>query len=128
MKKLFLFLFALILILPSVAHAQLRVDITQGMSQPLPVAITKFHASSPAGEVLANQIPDVVSSDLAASGLFKPVNPAAFVQDVASIAQSGPRFAEWRATGAQGLITGSVTDAGGGKARVEFRLWDVFGQ
>jgi TolB protein len=126
MKKI---LFALaIYLIPFTAHAELRVDVNRGVTEPLPVAITTFYASGPDGQVLASQIPDVISSDLAGSGLFRPVNPAAFVQDVASINQSGPRFAEWRATGAQGLVTGSITDAGGGKARVEFRLWDVFGQ
>ena len=124
MKK-FIFAFSfLMFLLPFAARAELVIDVTRGMSQPMPVAIPQFYGTNQ----LASQIPGVVSADLAGSGLFRPINPAAFAQDVNSMHQSGPRFPEWRATGAQALITGSVIDAGGGKARVEFRLWDVFQQ
>src|SRR5262249_38969633 len=126
MKK-YLFLFLAFLFLPLTAKAELHLDLNRGMTEPLPVAVTNFYAAG-AGQDLATQIPQVVSADLAGSGLIRPVNPAAFVQDTNSIQQSGPHFDEWRATGTQGLITGTVTDAGGGKARVEFRLWDVYGQ
>ena len=36
-----------------------------------------------------------------------------------------PRFPDWRAINAQGLITGRVTRQGDGRLKVEFRLWDV---
>lgn len=123
MKKI-LAILALIVLVPTAAKAELRVNMNQGVSEPLPIAITTFSG----GSQLGTQIPQVVSDDLVGSGLFKAINPAAFVQDSASITQAGPRFAEWRATGAQGLITGTVTDSGGGNARVEFRLWDIYGQ
>lgn len=124
MKKIYIAVFVLLAFTPISARAELSVDVTRGMSQPMPVAIPMFYGSG----ALATQMPGVISADLAGSGLFRPVSPEAFVQDVASIQQNGPRFDEWRATGAQALVTGSVTDAGGGRARVEFRLWDVFQQ
>ncbi len=124
MKKILPLLVTLFVILSGAAHAELRVTVDNPTLNPVPIAITNFSG----GSGLGAQIPQVVTDDLVGTGLFRAVNPAAFVQDSASIAQGGPRFAEWRATGAQGLITGTAVDSGGGKTRVEFRLWDVYGQ
>jgi TolB protein len=130
MKKILLALFTVLMLAPlfapTAAHAELRVNMTRGVVEPMPIAITEFFSGS--GGSLAKDIPAVVTTNLSTSGLFRTVNPQAFVQDIASIQQSGPRFDEWRATGTQALVTGTVTDAGGGKSRVEFRLWDVFSQ
>lgn len=127
MKKLLSALFVLMLFIPVAAHAELRVDVNRGVTEPLPVAITNFYSAGGPNQNLAMEIPKVIAADLAGSGLFRPLNPDGFAQDSASLQKDGPRFPEWRATGAQGLITGTVTDDGG-KARVEFRLWDVYGQ
>ncbi len=126
MKKHILFL--IILLFPFAAHAQVEATITHGVKEPMPIAVTSFHAASPQHHDFATQIPGVISANLESSGLFKPVNPRAFVQDVNSIQASGPRFGEWRAIGSQALVTGSVTTAADGRTRVEFRLWDVFSQ
>jgi len=122
-------LLALILIafVPTVAQAELRVDMTKGVVEPLPIAITPFFAEA-GKQAFATDIPKVISVNLESSGLFKPVNPRAFVQDVASIQASGPNFGEWRASGAQALVTGTVKPSADGRTRVEFFLWDVFSQ
>lgn len=125
MKHFFL-LFLLVLI-PVTAKAELRVDMTKGVVEPLPIAITPFHAVA-GKENFAKNIPSVVSIDLEGSGLFKPVNPRAFVQSVESLSANGPNFGEWRATGAQALVTGTVKSTNDGRTRVEFFLWDVFSQ
>lgn len=122
MTVLAVFLFA-----PFTAHAELRVDVTRGTIQAMPIAVPAFSGDG-ANAGLAAQIPEVITNNLASSGLFKPINPQAFVQDAASIQRDGVRFPEWRATNAQALVTGTVTALPDGKARVEFRLWDVFGQ
>lgn len=128
MKKFLpLFVFLAVLVSGS-AFAEPRVVLNQGKIDPMPIAISLFYSAAAGGQNLATEIPGVVTEDLGGSGLFRPVNPAAFVQDPASIAQGGVRFPEWRATGAQALVTGTITDSGGGKARVEFRLWDVNNQ
>lgn len=121
-------LFLLIFMLPLQAHAQVEAIISKGVKEPMPIAITQFHASAPQHGQFATQIPGVISANLESSGLFKPVNPRAFVQDVQSIHTGGPRFGEWRAIGSQALVTGSVTSTNDGRARVEFRLWDVYSE
>ena len=103
------------------AHADLRLDITRGRIEPLPIAIPAL-----AGGGIGQNIAQVVSSDLASSGLFRPLDPHSFLQTVA--AGAGPNFADWRQISAQALVTGSVQEQGDGRLRVEFRLWDVFAQ
>ena len=130
MKKIHLFLFLTFCFLasPHAAQAQVELDLRRGVREPLPIAITTFHSTLPQHRDFATQIPGVVSTNLEGSGLFKPVNPRAFVQDINSIHTSGPRFGEWRAIGTQALVTGFVTQSDDGRTRVEFRLWDVFNQ
>lgn len=120
-------LFLLTLFIPLAANAELRVDMNKGVVEPLPIAITPFYAEG-GKEAFAKDIPRVVSVNLETSGLFKPVNPRAFVQDVASLQTNGPNFGEWRASGAQALVTGTVKASADGRTRVEFFLWDVFSQ
>lgn len=127
MSKLIALVTALMLVaLP--ASAQLRVDVTKGKVDPMPIAIAPFYAQSPDLAQFARDIPGIITNNLKNSGLFVPVNPNAFIQDAQSLEKDGPRFAEWRAINAQALVTGSVTKGSDGRPRVEFRLWDVFAQ
>ncbi len=126
-KQIFIFALCLLL-MPAAAMAELRIDLTKGVVEPLPIAITTFYAASGSDQNFATDIPGVISSNLEQSGLFKPVNPRAFIQSNQSIQDSGPNFGEWRSTGTQALVTGTVTRSEDGRTRVEFRLWDVFSQ
>ena len=121
--RLFRFVSAalLSLLFATPAFAQLRVDVTQGTVQPLPIAIPDFNGD-PAGA----QIAGVVRADLERSGLFKPLDPKSFVGHITDIAS--PNFADWRVINAQALVTGQVATLPDGRLRVDFRLWDVLGQ
>ena len=127
MKQILIATFCLLLI-PFTAHAELRVDLTKGVVEPLPIAITTFNVVNGGDNSFAQNMPGIIASNLETSGLFKPINPRTFVQTADALAQNGPNFGEWRATGAQALVTGTVTRNDDGRARVEFRLWDVLGQ
>ncbi len=126
MKKL-LFI-CLLFLIPATAHAELQLDLKRGKIEPMPIAISPFYAEPGANTDFARQIPQIIAVNLEGSGLFKPVNPNAYVQDPSSINKDGVRFPEWRATGTQALVTGTVTNDASGKARIEFRLWDVLSQ
>ena len=67
----------------------------------------------------------VITANLQRSGLFAPIDPAAFIEKITNF-DTPPRFADWKAINAQALVTGRVTRQGDGRLRVEFRLWDVF--
>ena len=106
------------------ARAEVQIDITKGNVQPLPIAITNFAGvSGPEGQ-LGRDLASVISADLERSGLFKPIDPRAFIQTVESL-QVQPRFADWRILNAQALVQGKVEQTVDGHMHVEFRLWDV---
>ncbi|MBL4601517.1 MAG: Tol-Pal system protein TolB [Emcibacteraceae bacterium] len=113
------------------AHAVIEIDITKGNVQPLPIALTSFVGSgdemTSAGSVMeiGKQIARVVTADLERSGLFSAIDPRAFINS--GNAATAPQFANWRAVGAQALVTGTAVLEEDGRVRVEFRLWDVLG-
>ena len=113
------------------AHAVIEIDITKGNVQPLPIALTSFVGSgdemTSAGSVMeiGRQIARVVTADLERSGLFSAIDPRAFINS--GNAATAPQFANWRAVGAQALVTGTAVLEEDGRVRVEFRLWDVLG-
>jgi TolB protein len=110
------------------ARAELQVNVTQGQLEPVPIAITTFFASNQQESKIAQRIPNVIAANLERTGLFTSVNPRAFIQTTTSIKKDGARFSDWRAINAEALVTGHVETIGAGKTRVEFRLWDVFGE
>ncbi len=107
------------------AFAALRIDITRGKVEPLPIAVSPFTAGRPDGAQTGVNVAGVVSADLERSGLFRPLNPRSFVQTPEAL-RAGPRFADWRVIGAQALVQGHVETLGDGRLKVEFRLYDVF--
>ena len=109
------------------AHAQLRVDITRGKVEPLPIAIPDFQDSGAEGAEYGSQVTEVITSDLARSGLFRPIDKGAFIQSPADIGIQ-PRFGDWRLINAQALVNGRAVVSPDGRLTVEFRLWDVFAQ
>jgi TolB protein len=128
MKKILILAAALLaLALPLPASAALQVDVTQGNQQPLPIAIPDFVAGTPADLQAGTNIAGVVRADLERSGLFRPIDPKAYVDHVTNI-NTVPNFPNWRIINAQGLVTGQVTLQPDGRLRVDFRLWDVYGE
>ncbi|WP_375691948.1 Tol-Pal system beta propeller repeat protein TolB [Pseudooceanicola sp. LIPI14-2-Ac024] len=121
-------LLALTVALPGLAMAQdgpLRIEITEGVIEPLPVAVPDFVAENPAAAQMAVQLADVVAADLTGTGLFREVPPSAYISQVTSF--SAPvQYADWKAINAQALITGAVSMDPGGRLTVKFRLYDVF--
>jgi TolB protein len=103
------------------------IDVNRARTEPIPIAVPDLGGPDGASAQLGHDIGGVISADLARSGLFRLIAPAAFIQ--ASAPAGGvPNFQNWKPTGAQALVTGSVQILGGGQVRVEFRLWDILPQ
>jgi TolB protein len=115
-------LFAAFLFISTPAHAVLQIDITKGNVEPMPIALPDLPGDSIGAEIIR-----VVSADLERSGLFKPLDQGAFIEQITAQTVT-PRFADWRQINAVALITGGVSDSGNGKVKVAFRLWDVYGE
>ncbi len=127
MKK-FGLLLAAILALASCrpAPAALQVDVNQANIQPLPIAIPDFVAPTQGDLAAGQNIAKVVRADLERSGLFKPLDPKSYIDQITNI-NVAPNFANWRVISAQGLVTGQAAMQPDGRLRVDFRLWDVYG-
>ena len=116
--------------LPGQAPPPLEVDVTGGISAPMPIAVPVMpaaaEASTPAGSTsaLGRQLAEVVTNDLRNSGLFNPIGgdrlrPVAFPE------VTQPAFDYWGGTGAQALVQGFVRANGDGSLTVGCYLYDV---
>ena len=113
-------------IAPSTSMAQpLRLEITDGVIEPLPFALPTFISeTSNAGE-MAQQISGLVADDLRGTGLFRQIQPEVFISQISAFG-APVQYPDWRAINAQALITGAVAVSGNGRVTVKFRLYDVF--
>ncbi len=109
---------------PAAGGQSAVIDVNRARAAPIPIAIPNFAGADPESEQLGAQMVQVISNDLASSGLFRVISQAAFTQG--GPASDVPNFPSYGAIGAQALVTGRVS--GGGNTRVEFRLWDVLPQ
>ena len=106
------------------AGAIVRLDITEGNFQPLPIAVPKFFTAGQDDGETANAVTQIITANLQRSGLFAPIDPTAYVERIASV-DAVPRFPDWRTINAQALITGRIGRVADGRLQAEFRLWDV---
>lgn len=104
----------LVLSLAPSAQAQLKILITSGVTDAIPIAIVPFSGNSNGTDMA-----QVVSQDLAGSGRFK-------VMPKGKVAATPARAAEvvaadWKAAGEDYVVVGRVSEAGGQSA-IEFDL------
>ena len=103
----------------------LRIEITEGVIEPLPFAVPALVAENAAAEDVARNIAGVIAADLTGTGLFREIPEKAFISRITSFT-SPVQFADWKAVNAQALVTGAVSVDSAGKLVVRFRIWDVF--
>ena len=103
------------------ARAVLEIDITQGVVEPVPIAIPDFVSD----DTMGAEIAAVIAADLQRSGLFAPIEKGAFIERISN-PDVAPRFSDWTVINAQAVVTGRVSQEADGRLRAEFRLWDTF--
>jgi TolB protein len=118
---------AMLLTAAGPASAQAIIDLTKANREPLPIAITDMLGASGGEMQVGKDISRVVAADLERSGLFRPIDPRAFIQTPQAL-QAGVRFEDWKAINAQALVSGKAERTADGRLRVEFRLFDVLSQ
>src|SRR5690606_15245898 len=82
---------ALVLLASTPARAVVEIDINKANVEPLPIAITDFLSDDGVGA----QISAVIAADLKRSGLFAPIDKAAFIEKISN-PDAAPRFEDWR--------------------------------
>jgi TolB protein len=101
------------------AHAQLRLDITQGVRDAVPIAVVPFGGQAEGGP---GDIAAVIAGDLQLSGRFQPLER----RDMVSRPHRGAevRFEDWRLLKSDFLVVGRVEPDAAGLA-VTFELFNV---
>ena len=100
------------------ARAELKIEITSGVRDPVPIAVVPFAAAAPADGGL--DVADVVQHDLEGSGRFKalprsrmPATPTQPDQVVA---------ANWKGAGSDYVVVGRLSALANGSVAVDFDL------
>jgi len=106
----------------SAAEQRLRLDPSE--FQPIPIAIPNFGAGTPGDAQVGSDVAGVITNNLRRSGLFAPIDPAAFIERIAN-SDLAPNFQNWKTINAQALVVGRTARQSDGRLRAEFRLWDV---
>src|SRR5687767_12980974 len=109
---------ALALAFPA-AHAQLRIEITSGVRDPIPIAVVPFSGGSaaPGGFDVAA----VVQQDLESSGRFRGMRRQSMRTTPAR--SDDVAVADWKADGSDYIVVGRVSPvAGGSQFAVDFEL------
>ncbi|SDD93033.1 TolB protein [Paracoccus isoporae] len=128
MRVAILWLAGLLALLPGLVAAQdspLRIEITEGVSRPMPLALRVAGAGDGADQDeggLAAEIAAVVSADLAGTGLFEIVSP----KDAPPVRfDQAVDYVSWKATEIEALVTAEIT-ADAEEMSLRFRLFDIF--
>jgi TolB protein len=101
------------------ARAQLTIDITTSAGRQVPIAVMPM-----AGENAQPQsVSEVVSADLARTGLFRLVNTTGV--SPLPTEPSEVNFADWTQRNAEALVIGKIEPSTDGRVEVRFRLFDV---
>ena len=104
------------------AQAVLTIEITQGESIGVPIAVVPFRwegATKPSQDVSG-----IISADLGRSGRFNLLPEKDFVSTPNT--HEDVVFKEWRILKAEALVIGSVTALTADRLQIQFRLYDVF--
>ena len=109
---------------PAFAQGPKRIIVPEGEFTPLPIAIPNFVAGTPGDAEVGVGVSQVITNNLKRSGLFAPIDQAAFIERITNI-DTAPQFQSWKTINAQALVTGRMTRQGDGRLKAEFRLWDV---
>lgn len=109
----------LLLLMGSLAHADLTIEITQGSDRATPIAVVPFAEQ---GAQLPTDIARVIANDLERSGQFKPLDRDNLIASPS--ASSEVNYGDWRKVDADYLVVGKVNSDGS----IQYELMDVYGQ
>ena len=110
---------------PRQAAAQTKLDVTRGTVRPIPIALPDFSAQPGVPDPgMGRNITQIIASNLRRSGLFVPIDQAAYIEQIADLNRN-PQFASWRQINAEALVAGRLERQANGNVVAQFRLWDV---
>lgn len=108
----------LLLVLAGAARADLRIEITQGAAQTIPIAVIPY-----ANDSGSNALHAVIGADLARSGQFRVIPDDQMLSRPSEAAQVD--FRDWKLVMAQYLAIGRLYPGTDGSFSAEFELFNV---
>lgn len=102
-------------------YAALHLELTQGVSSSIPIAIVPFKGQE-ANSTTQQNVSETIQNDLRNSGQFKVLPPDSFQQLPSSPAELN--MATWKNSGASDVVVGNITQSGG-KYKITYSLVDL---
>lgn len=103
------------------AHAELQIDITRGVTDPIPIAVVQFARAVPADGGL--DVAAVVQRDLETSGRFKGMQRRDMLSQPTRAAEV--QTADWRTARNDFIVVGRVSAPGANQLVVDFDLMNL---
>lgn len=110
------------LLLPLAARAQLTIEITQGVEDPVSIAVVPFDWQG--FGTLPENVPAIITSNLRNSGEFAPINE----RNMLSLPHEASQvfYRDWRFLGADYLLVGKIQNSSNSNLyQVQYELFDV---
>lgn len=109
----------------AMAGEPLRVDITQGVTSPLMIAVPDVASPAvagvgAAGEAAGTALARVVRADLSGTGIYR------LVPSATPLAPGVPAMTPWQKAGVQALVVGRASVSASGQLAYECSLYEVF--
>jgi len=105
------------------AHAELQIDITSGVTDPIPIAIVQFGATAPLSGGL--DVAAVVQRDLESSGRFKGMARTDMLSKPTTSAEVMADVAGWKQMRVNYVVVGRLASAASGEATIDVELVNV---
>ncbi len=121
-KKSIYLLLVVYLLINQAAHADLHLELTQGIDSALPIAVVPF-----AGQNTNNsttKVAAIIQQDLQNSGRFNPLDANAMMQFPNSISSVDRSY--WKSAKVNDVVVGSVKSSGNGLYTVSFGLINLY--
>ena len=110
-----------LVLLSTLARAELTIEITQGVDRPVPVAVVPFGWQQ--AQSLPEDVAEIVASDLYRSGLFALMPRNSMLSFPTQ--PSEVYYRDWRLASQEYLLVGKVMPEAGSRYKIQYELFDV---
>ncbi|MCA6951188.1 Tol-Pal system beta propeller repeat protein TolB [Pectobacterium polaris] len=123
MKQVLKVALSFLMLWTAVVHAEVRIEITQGVDSARPIGVVPFKWAGPGAA--PEDVGGIVGADLRNSGKFNPIDANRMPQQPATASEVTP--AAWTALGIDAVVVGQVQPSADGSYLVSYQLVDTSG-
>ncbi|MCU1788994.1 Tol-Pal system protein TolB [Pectobacterium polaris] len=123
MKQVLKVALSFLMLWTTVVHAEVRIEITQGVDSARPIGVVPFKWAGPGAA--PEDVGGIVGADLRNSGKFNPIDANRMPQQPATASEVTP--AAWTALGIDAVVVGQVQPSADGSYLVSYQLVDTSG-